>query len=339
MQHIRYKFSFSATDYYFEGRISDLKKIAHPKNSILITDENVFKHHEKKLRNWRTIILNAGEQYKTQATADSVIEQLIAFKADRTTTLIGVGGGVITDLTGYIASIYMRGIPFGFVPTTLLAMVDAAIGGKNGVDVAVFKNLVGTFRQPAFILYDISFLATLPQKEWDNGFAEVIKHACINDAALFHELEKGSIQKYQKHNKLLAQLIKRNAVLKTRIVQQDEFEKGERRLLNFGHTIGHAIENQYSLMHGQAVAIGMTYASLISEQLLGFRDAGRIASLILKYDLPTYAAFDKKCIFDVLEMDKKREQNEIRFILLEKIGKAVIKSLSLKKLKEVINKL
>lgn len=339
MHHIRYKFSFSATDYYFEGRFSDVKKIIHPKNSILITDENVFTHHEKKLRNWRTIILNAGEQYKTQATADSVIEQLIAFKADRTTTLMGVGGGVITDLTGYVASIYMRGIPFGFVPTTLLAMVDAAIGGKNGVDVAVFKNLVGTIRQPAFILYDFSFLATLPQKEWENGFAEIIKHACIKDAALFRELENNRMQHYQTNKKRLAQLIKRNAVLKTRIVQRDEFEKGERRLLNFGHTIGHAIENQYSLMHGQAVAIGMTYASLISEQLLGFRDAGRIASLILKYDLPTYAAFDKNRFFDVLELDKKREQNEIRFILLEKIGKAVIKSIALKKLKEIINKL
>jgi 3-dehydroquinate synthase len=339
MKKTVYKFSDAAVACYFAAGFSQLKRIADQKNSIILTDENVYGHHEKKIRGWRTIILSAGEQYKIQSTVDSIIDQLIAFKADRTTTLIGVGGGVITDLTGYTASVYMRGISFGFVPTTLLAMVDASIGGKNGVDVGACKNLVGTIRQPGFILHDMDFLNSLPQKEWENGFAEIIKHACIKDANMFRDLEKSSFKKYQQNKKTICDLVRRNAVLKTKVVQRDEFERGERRLLNFGHTLGHAIENQYSLLHGQAVAIGMTYASLISAKLLGFKEAGRVANLLLKYDLPTYAAFDKHKVFKMLEMDKKRERNEIHYVLLQKIGKAVIQTIALKKLEQIIDNL
>jgi len=141
--------------------------------------------HEKHFKNFKTIALPPGEKFKTQATVNSIISWLIDFEADRKTTLVGVGGGVITDLTGYVASIFMRGVAFGFIPTTLLSLVDASIGGKNGIDVGLFKNMVGTVKQPNFILHDIHFLSTLPQSEWHNGFAEIIKHACIKDSALF----------------------------------------------------------------------------------------------------------------------------------------------------------
>jgi len=339
MKKITYKFSNSSVDYWLAGGFSHLKEIVDQKNSIIITDENVFNSHTKRFKNWNTIVLKPGEEYKVQATVDTVIEQLINMEADRKTTLIGVGGGVITDITGYIASVYMRGIPFGFVPTTLLAMVDASIGGKNGIDVGVYKNMVGIIRQPKFILHDMIFLNTLPQSEWENGFAEIIKHAAIKDATMFRELEKNSFKKYQGRKKSICELVQRNAIIKTKVVQQDEFEKGERRLLNFGHTLGHALENQYELSHGQAVAIGMTYASVISEKINGFKELDRVTNLIAKYDLPTFADFDKEKVFTVLKMDKKRERKEMNYIMLEKIGKGVVRSISLEQLEKIIQEL
>jgi len=331
-----YKFSSASTDIYFDGTISHLKNIVDQKNAIVITDENVFNAHQAKFKNWNTIVLKPGEEYKIQQTVDAVIDQLIALSADRKTTLIGIGGGVITDITGYVASVYMRGIRFGFIPTTILAMVDASIGGKNGIDVGVYKNMVGTIRQPSFILHDHNLLSSLPVNEWRNGFAEIIKHACIKDAAMFRELQENSIEQYQKKKALRADLIKRNALIKIKLVQKDEFEKGDRKLLNFGHTLGHALENQYELSHGEAISIGMTYASVISEQLLKFRKADEIIQLLTKYGLPTHASFNRKKVMDVLKMDKKRERKEISYILLERIGKGVIRQISLDNLEKII---
>src|SRR5688572_22620820 len=339
MKHIKYRFSNSSTDFYFAYGISHLKKIAEPKATILVTDENIFDAHTKRFKGWNTIVLKPGEEFKIQSTADSVIEQLIEFEADRKTTLVGVGGGVITDITGYVASIYMRGISFGFIPTSILAMVDASIGGKNGIDVGVYKNMVGIIRQPKFILHDMVFLNSLPQNEWENGFAEIIKHAAIKDAIMFKELETKTLKYYQSRQSSICELVQRNTIIKTKVVQNDEFEKGERRLLNFGHTLGHALENQYELSHGQAVAIGMTYASVISQRITGFKEAKRVASLIARYDLPTFADFDKQKAFEVLKMDKKRERKEMNYVLLEKIGKGVVKSISLKQLEEIIQSL
>src|SRR6188508_783189 len=182
MKKLTYKFSNSSVDYYLAYGISHLKEIVDKNNTILITDENVHNAHTTRFRNWNCIVLKPGEEFKIQSTVDSVIEQLIEMEADRKTTLVGVGGGVITDITGYVASVYMRGLNFGFIPTSALAMVDASIGGKNGIDVGVYKNMVGIIRQPKFLLYDLNFLSTLPQAEWENGFAEIIKHACIKDA-------------------------------------------------------------------------------------------------------------------------------------------------------------
>ena len=330
------KFNNSSTDFYFAFGITHLKEIVDVQQAVFITDENVFNAHTKRFKGYNTIVLKPGEEYKVQATVDSIIEELIALEATRKTILIGVGGGVITDITGYVASIFMRGIKFGFIPTSLLALVDASIGGKNGIDVGVYKNMVGVIRQPSFILHDLVFLNTLPESEWQNGFAEIIKHACIKDAAMFKELEANSLKKYQNKKTLVCKLIQRNALIKTKVVQQDEHESGERRLLNFGHTLGHALENQYELSHGQAVAIGMVYACKISEQITGFKETNRVANVIEKYGLPTYAEFDKQKVFDVLKMDKKRERKEMNYILLEKIGKGVVKSIELERLREMI---
>lgn len=337
MRKKAYKFSGTSVDYYLSGNINQLKKIVDQKNAVIITDENIFAHHEKRLNGWNTIILKPGEEFKIQSTVDEVIDQLMAMEADRKTILVGVGGGVITDVTGYVASIYMRGLKFGFVPTSLLGLVDASIGGKNGIDVGIYKNMVGIIRQPSFILHDITFLESLPEKEWGNGFAEIIKHACIKDAAMFKQLEANSCKSYQGKKKAITELVERNALIKTKVVQQDEFENGERRLLNFGHTLGHALENQYELSHGQAISIGMTYASLISEKMTGFREASRVARLLLQYDLPTFADFDKEQVFKVMKMDKKREKKDINYVLLEKIGKGTVKSIPLTALEKLMS--
>ncbi len=324
MQKRTFRFSNSATDFYFDARISLLKKLADPKKTVVLTDENIFAAQGKKFKGWTTIVLKAGEQYKVQATVDSVILQLIELGADRSTLLVGVGGGVVTDVTGYVASVFMRGISFGFVPTTLLAMVDASIGGKNGIDVGVYKNMVGTIRQPIFILHDVSFLTTLPEAHWKNGFAEIIKHALIKDAAMFRQLEQNSLSAYQKKSTLLSTLIQRNALFKIKVVQADEFEMGDRKLLNFGHTLGHALENQYGLQHGEAVAIGMAFAASLSASFCAFKPIKRVIDVIEKYGLPVAISYKKDDVFEVLKKDKKKEGGEMNFVLLKSIGKGII---------------
>jgi 3-dehydroquinate synthase len=334
-----YKFSSSSVDYYLANGISHLKKIVDQSSTIIVTDENVYNAHTKRFKNWKTIVLKPGEQYKVQATVDNLIAQLIEMGADRKSTLVGVGGGVITDITGYAASVYMRGIRFGFIPTTILSMVDASIGGKNGIDVGLYKNMVGIIRQPSFILHDMVFVNSLPQSEWENGFAEIIKHACIKDAAMFDELEANSLKTYQSKKKLLCELVERNAVLKTKVVQKDEFESGDRKLLNFGHTLGHAIENMYAFSHGQAVTIGMAYACHISEKLAGFKETERVVSLITRYGLPAYMEFDRAKAFDILQKDKKKVKAAMNYVLLQKIGRGIVKPIPLNQLEKIIHQL
>ena len=182
MQKKKFRFSNSSVEYYFSANSRQLKQVVDAANTVLVTDENVFAAHKNYFSKWKTIVIKPGEENKNQDTVDYIVNRLIELQADRKTFLVGVGGGVVTDLAGYVAAIYMRGISFGFVPTSLLAMVDASIGGKNGIDVGVYKNMVGTIRQPQFILIDPTFLKTLPDKEWRNGFAEIIKHAAIKRA-------------------------------------------------------------------------------------------------------------------------------------------------------------
>ncbi len=330
------RYGSSTVHFHLDGRFSMLKTIASGKKTFLITDENVFAAHQKKFKAWPTIVIKAGEQYKVQSTADDIIRQLIEHGANRFSMLVGVGGGVVTDITGYVGAVYMRGIAVGFIPTTLLAMVDAAIGGKNGVDVGVYKNMAGTIRQPSFLLYDTSLLQTLPEQEWRNGFAEIIKHAAIKSPEMFAELQRNDLSKYRKNKKLLEVLVNRNMMIKSRLVQQDEFEKGERKLLNFGHTLGHALENQYHLSHGEAIAVGMVYAATFSERILGFKKAAAIKNLLNLYGLPTELDFDRARILQVLSRDKKKDLDRIHYVLLEKIGKAVTKPLSISQIEDLL---
>jgi len=332
-------FTFSSKNYtgYFNVDFSYVEKLVSKDQSVIITDKNLAAHYSHKFLTWRTIIIEPGEKNKQQATADHIIRELIKLKADRDTMIIAIGGGVITDIAAYVASVYMRGIKFALVPTTILAMVDACIGGKNGIDVGIYKNLVGTIRHPEFLLYDYGFLKSLPQSEWINGFAEIIKHACIKDKMLFEWLESQSLDSLQSSVHITDELIRRNVDIKYNVVINDEFEKGERRLLNFGHTLGHAVENLYKLSHGHAVAIGMVAACTISEEVNKFpaADKLRIVSLLKKYNLPVQLKFDKEKIWEVLLMDKKKSGSKINFVLLNSIGDAIVQPISVKQLEEL----
>jgi len=338
---IKKSFSFtSATvDYFFNADFSYLEQLAQKNQAVLVTDENIFARHRKKFKGWKSIVIKAGEQYKIQSTVDDILQQLIDLGADRKTTLVGIGGGVITDITGYAAGVFMRGIKCGFVPTSILAMVDAAIGGKNGIDVGLYKNMVGLIRQPAFLLYDFSLLKSLPREEWVNGFAEVIKHACIKDAPMFTLLEENKLSYFQKDLTALAKLVQRNALLKTKVVINDEFENGERKLLNFGHTLGHAVENLYQIPHGHAVSIGMGAACKISEAITGFKNTDRVVKVLKQYGLPPQFEFDKEETFRILKSDKKKINQEINYVLLNKIGKASTVLLPFDQIQTLINEL
>ena len=326
------KFSNSETTFYFDGNLSMVLDLAGERPLVVITDENIYEAHKRKFSKIDTIVMPAGEDYKVQATVDMIIEQLIEYKADRNTLLVGVGGGVVTDVAGYVASVFMRGLPFGFVPTSLLAMVDAAIGGKNGIDVGIYKNMVGTIRQPEFLLYDYALLKTLPDLEWANGMAEVIKHAAIKDGAMFTLLAAKSLPFIKRNKAFQHKIIMRNVLLKAKVVQADEFEKNERKLLNFGHTIGHAIENTLKIPHGHAVSIGMVYAAHLSSKMVRFKCSDRLIQLLEQYELPTHAAMDAQKVLDNIGKDKKRFGDEIHFVLLQRIGKAFIQPIPITEL-------
>src|ERR1700730_9281480 len=281
----------------------------------------------------RLLTVPAGEESKTLERAGDICEQVLEAGLDRQSFVIGLGGGVIGDLSGFVAAIFERGIPHVQIPTTLLAMVDSSIGGKTGVNTSAGKNLIGAFHHPALVIDDVDVLKTLPQREFNQGFAEIIKHATIADAEMFETVAQLSkLRADEDASSKLAPLIRRNIEIKASIVAKDEFDRtGERALLNFGHTIGHAIERagDYQMfLHGEAISLGMVAASAISAKKAGLpqdqRDA--IVDRLRQFDLPTQlpANFPRKKIFEAIAFDKKFEGREIRFVLTPKIGSAFL---------------
>lgn len=338
MRKQKVEFTSKAVEYIFDASFPVLGELFPKEKIVLITDENVFEQQQAKFEGYKTIKLPAGEEHKQQKTVDGIIDQLLQWQADKQTVIVGVGGGVITDMAGYAASIYKRGVKLVQVPTSILAMVDAAVGGKNGVDVGPYKNQVGTIYQPEYILFDYSFLHTLPEAEWINGFAEIIKHACIRDKEQFTFLAGKTIRDFMKDEALVAALIEKNVGIKISIVLNDELETGDRKLLNFGHTLGHAIEATYGLPHGHAISIGMVAAAGISESINHFKaeEKQQLIALLQQYRLPVVFSFDPEKIWEILVNDKKRENDSMSFILLDAIGKGIVQSIPLTQLKTLV---
>ena len=327
--------------FLFEDTFTSILNYAPQSKIVIITDEQIDAHHSSLFSGFHVIKIQSGEINKTQQTVDAIIEQLLAASIGKDVLIVGVGGGVVTDIAGYVASVYKRGTRLGLVPTSLLAMVDAALGGKNGVNVGQYKNMVGTIYQPEFILFDLNFLNSLPISEWENGFAEIIKHACIKDASIFEKLSNHNLSDYQNNSMLLATLIEENVHLKMNVVVEDVFEKKDRKLLNFGHTLGHAIENVYNMSHGKAVSIGMVFAAKLSEKITGLdsNSTDQIIQLLEKYQLPTSFEIDNDKIKNLLFADKKRIGNEMHFVLLNQIGSAEAKPIFLEDLEKYINEI
>jgi 3-dehydroquinate synthase len=336
-----HQFEQQETTYFLGESLLQLGNHVDRNRAVLVIDENVERHHGHHLHNWKKIVVPAGEEVKDMATVEKIINGLTAHEADRKTTLVGIGGGMITDVAGFAVSIYMRGIPFGFVPTTLLAQVDASIGGKNGVSHGKHKNLLGIIRQPQFILFDYTLPLTMPAEEWHNGFAEIIKYACIMDAELFDYLEENKEKALSRDVDVLKYLVEKSVAAKTKVVLEDELETGPRRWLNFGHTLGHAVEKLEHIAHGKAVAIGMVAAARFSEKLMNYPTAQtiRLIKLISDYQLPVAFTSDKEAVFDIFKLDKKREKDVIHFVLLEQTGKATTMPIPIAELKLLLQEL
>lgn len=323
------------TSTLYVGRAEELLERVLPEGrTIVITDANIDRLYPNLVRRCEHIIVGQGEVCKSLQTVERVYRELMTLGADRSTFILGIGGGIVTDIAGFVAATYMRGVDFGFVSTTLLGQVDASIGGKNGVNVADYKNMVGTFRQPRFVIVDVEMLRTLPKRELRAGMAEVVKSAIIADAELFERLERCGGAIYDSAEDMQEVMLGAVAV-KARIVAEDEREGGVRRLLNLGHTLGHAIEKcTHEVNHGEAVAIGM---SLVAHAAVRRGDlsedvAKRIDSVLmalgLKLDMPVTITE----MLREVKYDKKKKNNSIRLIVPVRIGECEIKELSFEEL-------
>ena len=303
------------------GKVADLFPRA---GTILIADD--WFRGRGLFETWGCPVLwvHAAEEDKTLATVERLVSQLLDLQADRDTMLVGAGGGVTTDLTGFVAAVYKRGLRFGLVPTTLLAQVDAAIGGKNGVNFDRYKNMVGTFRQPEFVYIDTDFLQTLPVRELRCGAAEMLKTFLLADA----EAYEAAVDVFRAETPHVPQwLVRRAGDIKSALVEQDPEDRGIRRLLNLGHTFGHAIEKLSSrYAHGEAVAVGIVMAARMAceKGLMSDADAARIRSDFQAAGLPIDPPVPEATLRDAILQDKKRSGDRLRFVLPQTIGKATL---------------
>jgi 3-dehydroquinate synthase len=315
-----------------------LPRYLPPGKTIVITDANVREAYGRFFPPAEVIEIGAGEGTKNLETVGGIYEALIRCEADRSAFVVGIGGGIVCDVTGYAASTYLRGLKFGFVASTLLAQVDAGIGGKNGVNWDGYKNMIGGFNQPDFVICDPFLLRTLPRKEIHSGLAEVVKHALIGDRGLFSYLEELGSGVLDLRPEVMERLVFESVVIKSSIVNRDEREQGERRLLNFGHTFGHALERATGVPHGEAVSAGMVLAAAISEQkgYLAGGDRKRIEKLLSDLGLPLQLPCPKEKLLEALRKDKKREGERIHFVLLKALGRAAVAEMSFEELERYL---
>jgi 3-dehydroquinate synthase len=322
------------------ARVANLLDVAAERRFVVITNAVVAAHHLAALKtalrsrgaHVDVVLLPDGEAHKNLATLADLLTRMLELRVERSTTVIAFGGGVIGDIAGFAAAICQRGLPFVQVPTTLLAQVDSSVGGKTGINHPLGKNMIGAFWQPRAVVIDTDCLKTLPPRELSAGLAEVIKHGAIRDAEFFAWLETNMSRLIVRDADALTHAIHRSCEIKAEIVSADERESGERALLNFGHTFGHAIEASQGYgawLHGEAVAAGMVCAARLSERVCGFDAAqtARLANLIAAAKLPIAPPrMPTSRWVELMLHDKKVERGALRFVLLEALGRAVIRS-------------
>ena len=329
-----YKVSFSDVAY---GELHKLLDRESYSSIFILVDSNTKQHclplfldYFSRLKACPVLVICAGEENKHLETCQEVWERLSQLGADRKSLLINVGGGVVTDLGGFVAAAFKRGIDFVNVPTTLLSMVDASVGGKTGVDLGGLKNQIGIIKHPQLVIIDTHYLNTLPENEYKSGYAEMLKHGIIQDKDYFEELS----QFKSLNNSNIENYIHHSVEIKNTVVTQDLYESNFRKILNFGHTLGHAIETHFltqpeknTLLHGEAIAIGMITESYLATKLCGLNvdAAEQIKKVFLSiFSKVSFTKDDLEAIFALLKYDKKNSHGKVNFVLLHEIGKPAI---------------
>ncbi len=319
--------------------LENVAKYMPTKKTAIITDTTVQRLYGDKFPQAEVVIaIEPGEEFKELSTLDTIFEKLIEFEFDRSSFILCIGGGIVCDLGGFAASIFMRGVEFGFVSSTLLSQVDASVGGKNGVNFRGYKNMIGNFNLPKFVICDMNMLATLTNDDILCGMGEIVKHGVIANADLFDYIEQNAQKVSTRDTEAIARFVYDSVVIKADIVNKDARESGERRKLNFGHTFGHAFEKIQKIPHGMAVSIGMVIAAQISvkKNLLAQKEFDRLAKVLKSLNMPTEISLSADELFSVLKRDKKRDGQSIHFVLLTSIGSSVVEKISLQELEKTI---
>lgn len=321
-----------------DGTMDHVSGLLPDRGLFIITDTNVSRIYGHTFPPGRVLVIEAGEKSKTLDVAGDLCRQMLEAGADRSAFILGYGGGVVCDIAGLTASLFMRGVRHAFVSTSLLSQVDASIGGKTGVNLGEYKNMIGTFRQPEFVLCDHSMLATLPDEEFRSGLGELYKHAIIRDRNLFLDLSASAGRLAERDPQILGDLIFRAVKIKAAVVKSDPLEKGIRRILNFGHTFGHVLETCYAIPHGIAISQGMIIAAELSVWKGEMPHAGLRqlelelgkAGLLTRHRLPSD-------VVSRISRDKKGEADSVNFVLLRSVGKAIVRSLQLTEIQAFVN--
>ncbi|MBR6067543.1 MAG: 3-dehydroquinate synthase [Bacteroidales bacterium] len=318
----------SKTSIFFSIDDNPVSEILHERKTAIISSRNIVDTYPSIFKGKKLIVIDDTEPHKNLATIEKIIAELLELGIDRNSYIIGIGGGIVCDITGFVSHIYMRGVRFGLVPTTLLAMTDASIGGKNGVNFNENKNFIGSFDNPDFIIADSKFLHTLPEKQYLSGLGEIIKYALIGNSNILNILETNPDKILNRNSETIQKLVSESVLTKIKIVEEDPDDKSIRHILNFGHTIGHSIELLEDIPHGLAVVKGMNAATDISVKLgiLATDKAQKIKQLLTSFGYDISYKLGENHI-RLLSNDKKKEDSNIRFVLLEDIGKPQIRKM------------
>lgn len=338
MQNIRISTTQGKSLLILAGDLNDIRGLIPDKGLFIITDSNVRRLYGSLFPEGAVLETEPGEKSKTLAVAGDLCTRLLEAGADRSSFILGFGGGVVCDVAGMVASIYMRGVRHAFVSTTLLSQVDASIGGKTGVNLGDYKNIIGTFRQPEFVLCDHRMLSTLTEEEFRSGMGELIKHAVIRDRNLFFDITATLGRLLERDPSILGDFIARAVKIKAAVVRRDPLETGMRRILNFGHTFGHVLETFYRIPHGVAVTQGMLIAAELSVWTGDMPHAElkmlelALAETGMKYDYELPAN-----VVSLISRDKKSESGSLNFVLLRSVGEAVVRRISMTELEAFVN--
>ena len=316
-----------------------LPRLLPQKRVIVVSDTNIDRHYHSLIEPYDHVLIGLGETSKTLRTLDVIYRRFIELGVDRSCFVLAVGGGIVTDVAGFAASTFMRGVEFGFISTSLLGQVDASVGGKNGVNVDGYKNMVGTFTQPRFVVCDVNLLRTLSAREFRTGLAEIIKAGVIGDATLFEMLEQADFSTLQRDSDTLREMVYRAVKVKADIVERDERESGDRRLLNLGHTLAHAIEKSSSKFnHGEAVAVGLAMiADVAAKQgLLAVEDKERILNLLQRAGFALEPPVEVRTLLKAVKRDKKAEGNNIYIVFPRAIGRCEVVKMPVEEFKALV---